>query len=199
MSSERFQSGDSENARAEQISHPPKATVYCHGTPMFRSRAARDLGCLLDVDPDVQAWECQPLELQVGNRHHAPDFLVTYIGGIQWLLDACDGQGDRAVTEAALQEGYRHRFVPREERESGFRLRNARDLLRYGHYRCPLGDRIRIIATLDEVGSFSVAEALGLFREVSPMAGLASLILQRMLAIELDEALINPDTIVRRF
>lgn len=92
MSSERFEPSGSENARAEQISHPPKATVYCHGTPMFRSRAARDIGCLLDVDPDVQAWECQRLELRVGNRHHAPDFLVTYIGGVQWLLDASDEQ-----------------------------------------------------------------------------------------------------------
>jgi len=199
MSSERFETGASDDARAEQIIHRPRATVYCRGTPIFRSRAARDLGCLLDVDPDVEAWECQPRELRIGNRRHAPDFLVTYVGGVKWLLDASEEQGDPAVTEASLREGYRHRFIAREERESGFRLRNARDLLRYGNYRCPLGDRIRVIATLDEVGSFSVAEALGLFREVSPMAGLASLILQRILAIELDEALINPDTTVRRF
>ncbi len=138
------------------------------------------------------------MRLRVNDRWHAPDFLITYLGGVKWLVDASEEEGDPAVTEAAIREGHRHRFIPREERESGFRLRNARDLLRYGNYRCPLGDRIRIIATLDEVGSLSVAEALGLFREVAPMAGLASLILQRMLAIELDDALITPDTIVRR-
>jgi hypothetical protein len=88
--------------------------------------------------------------------------------------------------------------VGREERDAGYRLRNARDLLRYGNFRCPLGDRIRVMAALDEVGSFTVAEGLGLFRECSPMAGLASLVLQRILTLELDDALISPDTLVRR-
>jgi hypothetical protein len=129
---------------------------------------------------------------------HKPDFLVTYVSGARWLLDACDTDGDPDVTDAAASRGLNHRYVGREEREAGYRLRNARDLLRYGNFRCPLGDRIRVMAALDEVGSFTVAEGLGLFREGSPMAGLASLVLQRFLFIELDDALISPDTIVRR-
>ena len=74
----------------------------------------------------------------------------------------------------------------------------AINILRYGNYQCPLGDRIRVMATIEEVGSFTVAEGLSLFREISPMAGLASLILQRLIVVDLDDALIGPDTVVRR-
>ncbi len=198
MSLERLHKVGSEAARVEYISHPPKATIFCVGNPAFRSRKARDLGCLLDVDADVESWQCQPIELAIGDSLHVPDFLVTYVGGARCLLDASDADGDPDVTEAAALHGFSHRYVSREEREAGYRLRNARDLLRYGNFRCPLGDRIRVMAALDEVGSFTVAEGLGLFREGSPMAGLASLVLQRLLSMELDDALISPDTIVRR-
>jgi hypothetical protein len=44
----------------------------------------------------------------------------------------------------------------------------------------------------------TVTEALSAFREGRPMACLAALILQGFLEIELDEALIGPDTVVRR-
>ncbi len=178
-------------------SFAPKATINCIGVPLFRSRAARDLGCLLDVDPDVESWECLPLELHLDDFRHKPDFLVSYTAGPQRLVDASEG-GDPWLAAAAAQAGYAYRCVGREEREQGWRLRNARDLLRYGAYKCPLGDRIRVIAALDEVGSFSVAEGLSLFREIAPVAGLAALILQRIVSIELDEALIGPDTVVRR-
>lgn len=198
MSSERFNQSGGEAVRVEYITHPPKATIYCIGTPTFRSRPARDLGCLLDVDPDVESWECQPLELAIGDARHTPDFLVTYVGGARWLLDASDWDGRSDITDAAALRGFKHRHVGREERDGGYRLRNARDLLRYGNFRCPLGDRIRVMAALDEVGSFTVAEGLELFRESSPMAGLASLVLQRILSLELDDALISPDTLVRR-
>ncbi|MCV9961948.1 hypothetical protein OIU34_08540 [Pararhizobium sp. BT-229] len=39
------------------------------------------------------------------------------------------------------------------ELEGSFRLRNAKDLLRCGFYRPPLGDRIRLLAAMDEMGS----------------------------------------------
>ncbi|MGV1785837.1 MULTISPECIES: hypothetical protein [Agrobacterium] len=198
MSSERFHQRGGEAVRVEYTAHPPKATIFCRGTAAFRSRLARDLACLLDVDSEVEGWECQPFELAVGDTLHTPDFLVTYVGGARWLLDASDAGGDPDVTDAATSRGFNHRYVARDKIETGYRLRNARDLLRYGSFRCPLGDRIRVMAALDEVGSFTVAEGLGLFREGPPMAGLASLVLQRILSLELDDALISPDTLVRR-
>jgi hypothetical protein len=179
------------------VSFCPKATINCIGAPSFRSKAARDLACLLDVDPEVESWVCLPLELSLEDFRHTPDFLVSYVTGQQRLLDACDA-ADARVPTAAAGSGYTYQFVGREEREHGWRLRNARDLLRYGNHKCPLGDRIRVIAALDEVGSFSIAEGLSLFREITPVAGLAVLVLQRMVSMDLDEALIGPETIVRR-
>jgi hypothetical protein len=112
-------------------------------------------------------------------------------------MDASD-HANGVIEEAAAAAGLAYEVVNREQRERGWRLRNARDLLRYGNYRCPLGDRIRVMAALDEAGSFSIAEGLSLFREIAPMAGLASLTLQRIVSLELDEALIGPETCVRR-
>lgn len=48
-------------------------------------------------------------------------------------------------------------------------LANAKDLLRYGSYRCPPGDRVRTPATLDKIRSLTVAEALSAFRECGPI------------------------------
>ncbi|OHZ35998.1 hypothetical protein BBL07_15890 [Agrobacterium vitis] len=179
------------------VPFPPKATIKCVGSPAFRTRGARDLACLLDVDPDVEKWQCLPSELRCGEAAHVPDFLVTYVTGRRSILDAAEN-GEAWIGNAADEAGYSHEFIPRRQRESGWRLRNARDLLRYGNHVCPLGDRIRVLATLDEVGSFSFAEGLTLFREIPPVAGLATLVLQTILSVDLDEALIGPDTIVRR-
>lgn len=173
----------------------PKATIFCEGEALFRTRAARNLGCLLDLDPDVESWRCLAVQLPLGDQGYLPDVLVKYRGGRHRLLDATD-LTDPMITIAAGALGYEHRFVSPSDLD-GFRLRNAVDLLRYGNYQTPLGDRIRILATLDEYGSIRLADALTLFREVLPMAGLASLVLRRVLSIELDEALIGPDTLVR--
>ncbi|WP_245512731.1 hypothetical protein [Rhizobium sp. BK376] len=184
-------------ARVNNVFFSPKATVRCAGEPIFRSRAARDLGCLLDVDPQIETWECLPLKLRLRDAGHIPDFLARYFTGEVRLVDACELTGDPEIAAAAARMGLVHQFVSRPEREAGWRLRNARDLLRYGNFRCPLGDRIRVMSALDEFGSFTVAEGLTLFREAPPMAGLASLILQRILTVDLDDELINPDSTVR--
>ncbi|UHS61277.1 hypothetical protein HRR99_07000 [Agrobacterium vaccinii] len=176
----------------------PKATIKCEGAPAFRNKEARDLACLLDVDPDVKAWRCLPLELCHHDLIHAPDFLVTYCSGAQRLLDAVDMHPIPWIQAASEEEGFEYGVMTRADREEGARLRNARDLLRYGNYQCPLGDRIRVIATIDEVGSFTVAEGLSLFREIAPVPGMATLILQQFISVDLDEALIGPDTVVRR-
>lgn len=48
------------------------------------------------------------------------------------------------------------------------------------------------------MGSLAVAEALSALREGRPMARLAALILHRFIEIDLDEAMIGPETAVRR-
>ena len=94
--------------------------------------------------------------------------------------------------------GHRYRPVAMIDFADSFRLRNAKDLLRYGFYRPPLGDRIRLLAGIEEMGSLTIAECLSAIREGRPMPTLASLILQRFLEVDLDDELLNPETQVRR-
>ncbi|MBY5646356.1 hypothetical protein HFO46_33530 [Rhizobium leguminosarum] len=177
----------------------PGATVRCSGTPMFRSQLARDLGCLLDVDRRVVAWLCLPRQVEAGIGPHIFDFLVDYDDGASVYLDAVDEEGSPDITEAAAIAGLQHRFEFRDRIEEGFRLLNARDLLRYARWRTPLNDRIRMLAALDDAGSLQVSECLGIFREVAPMTAIAWMALHRLIELDLDECMIGPETLVRRY
>jgi hypothetical protein len=178
----------------------PLATIKCAGSPIFRSQDARDFACLLDVDPDVSSWACVGIELSCGIATYLTDFVVTGADGRTFMIDVAHDLPSLPdwIELAAERAGHGYRPVAMSEFADSFRLRNAKDLLRYGFYRCPLGDRIRLLAALDEMGSLTVAESLAVFREGRPMACLAALILQGFLEIELDDALIGPDTAARR-
>lgn len=180
----------------------PYGTIRCSSPSYFRNQISRDLGCLLDVDDDVLGWCCRPYGMddvidQIGWRGPPPDFMVTYCGGRDVYLTAVEGEGDPELTEAAACSNLWHRYVATSEIHAGHRLSNARDLLRYANYRCPLGDRMRIMSALEQEGSASVAECMNAFREINPMAGLSSLILHRFVTIDLDAELIAPHTVVK--
>ncbi|MDH6273731.1 hypothetical protein M2311_003821 [Rhizobium leguminosarum] len=177
----------------------PRGTVRCSADAMFRSRSARDLGCILDVDPHVIAWLCLPLEFATEIGPHVPDFLVDYEDGTRIYLDAVEGDERPEIREGAALAGFRYRGVPRKEIEVGNRLANARDLLRYAHCRTPLNDRIRMLSALEEAGSLTVAECLNVFREVQPMTGVSWMVLHRLIAVDLEETMIGPETVIRRF
>ncbi|MGO7334457.1 hypothetical protein [Rhizobium leguminosarum] len=178
----------------------PRGTVRCSADTMFRSRSARDLGCILDVDPNVVAWLCLPMEFETEVGPHVPDFLVDYEDGTRILVDVVEDDGELPeLKEGAALAGFRYRGIHRSEIESGYRLANARDMLRYANTRTPLNDRIRMLSVLDEVGSLTVAESLNVFREVQPMTGVSWMALHRLITVELDEAMIGPETIIRRF
>lgn len=177
----------------------PAATVRCEGSKTFRSQAVRDVACLLDVGSSVISWRCMP-ELLSATGHFA-DLQVFHDDGHVELIDAFDKDVvlEMAILEdAAKRSGATYRMVTREEVYGGFRLRNAKDLLRYGNYNVPLGDRLRLLAALDEQGSLTVADSLKAFQETRPVAGLAVLILQRYLDVALDDAPLGPETTVRR-
>ncbi|WP_261336597.1 hypothetical protein [Rhizobium leguminosarum] len=183
----------------------PFGTVRCSNPSYFRSQLSRDLGCLLDVDDDVVAWSCRPYGMEAALRDiewegPPPDFMATYSNGREVYIHVAEDRVDPEVTEAAACRQLWHRFVQASEiNAASHRLQNARDLLRYANYRTPLGDRIRLLAALEQEGSASVAECLSVFREIAPMAGLSSLILNRFVAVDLDAGLISPDTVVRAF
>ncbi|MBB3967234.1 hypothetical protein [Rhizobium metallidurans] len=178
----------------------PLATVKCVGHPVFRSQDARDFACLLDVDPDVARWTCDGVELSYGGETYCVDFVVTGKDDRTFMVAVADGlpRPPEWIELAVGRLGHAYRPVAMNDFVDSNRLANAKDLLRYGFYRCPLGDRVRILAALDEMGSLTVAEALSAFREGRPMACLAALILQGFLEVDLDDALIGPETSVRR-
>ncbi|WP_246727731.1 hypothetical protein [Chelativorans sp. Marseille-P2723] len=187
-------------AEAAQRTFHPYGTVRCLGDPLFRNQAARNLGCLLDVDREVISWTCLPLALENGNDVHIPDFLVEKDHGLV-VMDVKQAKARTPppwIAHEVAARGYRYASLGADEVSSGYRLRNAVDLLRYSRWHCPLGDRIRLLAALGEHGTLSVADCFPAFQETRPIAGLSSLILNRFVEVDLDEALIGPETSVRR-
>lgn len=190
----------------EQSASPAAATqlpyalpvLKCEGIPFFRSRAARDLGCILDLEPSIQSWQTRPVVSE--SDVHPPDFKARDIGGVIWLFDAPDHPQARDQRRARLAEsaGFRHRVFDRAEIYGGFRLRNARDLLRYANFTPTLSERLRVLSVLDEQGSLRMAECLQVVGGRDPVAAVASLTLHGHLEMELDEALIGPETMVKR-
>ena len=80
------------------------------------------------------------------------------------------------------------------------RLDNARELLRYARWRPTLGDRVRLLAFLDQEGSLCLADCMTAIRAGrDPIGTIAALALRRFVEIELDEAPIGPETRVSRF
>jgi hypothetical protein len=159
------------------------------------------LACILELNPSVVSWIAAAPPLQIGENEHVPDFDMLDTDGVRWLLDAPDRALVASVTTveaAALAARYRYRLVTKDEVYDGFRLRNARDLLRYCGHNVPLGDRVRMLAALEENGSLPLSDCLSIVRETQPVPAVASLVLQGLLEVELDDALIGPETQVRR-
>ncbi|RVL64707.1 hypothetical protein [Sinorhizobium meliloti] len=180
--------------------YTPLAIIKCDGHALFRSQQARDFACLLDLDPDVARWSTVPPLLRNGDDEYRLDFLVLTVDGRSFLIDVGQEEPSPPIWLSIVIESMGHRYCPvaMVDFADSFRLRNAKDLLRYGFYRAPLGDRIRLLAGLEEMGSLTIAECLSAIREGRPMPTLASLILQGFLEVDLDDALISPETQVRR-
>ncbi|MGO4172478.1 hypothetical protein [Bosea sp. TAF32] len=187
---------------ASSHSFSPRGTVRCVGQPLFRSQTARDLGCLLDVDPSVVSWSCLPLVLEHEGQRHVPDFSVTRANGTTLADVGEDGAihlPDWAAG-AARKAGHQYEYRRVTELREGFRFENAHDLLRYARFRAPLGDRIRLLTLIDDQGPLPLAHCMQAVRCGSDaIAVIASLVLRRFLDIDLDEARIGPDTRVSRF
>lgn len=182
---------------------PPYSTLKCLGEPLFRDKHSRQYACLLDLDPEVITWKCMPQAIVNDSNSVRPqwwhvDFAVetsdeallvniwqTAKGGPGWL----SGVADRM--------GYRLQHVSMLDLDP-VRLQNAVDLMRYVGCEVPLGDRVRILAALDEAGTLTLAETLSVMRESRPMHSVASLILSGVLEVDLSEALLGPDSVVRR-
>ncbi|WP_246704943.1 hypothetical protein [Rhizobium sp. SG570] len=175
----------------------PLSTVRCVGPVLFRDQLARDIACLLDVDDDVLSWSCRSLTLSHDGQIYKPDFVVERAHQ-RFVIDGVRDDGTPDWTQSkAIDAGFPYEAIAASALPR-IRLKNAKDLLRYARYEAPLSDRIRLLAALDECSRLTLAEALIVFREIKPVAGLASMVLHRFIEMDLDERLIGPETIVRR-
>lgn len=181
---------------ASVLSSPQIRFVRCVGPVVLRSQLARDIACLQDVDTAVSAWSCRSVTLRRGYDTHKPDLVVERENDILVIDVIARNPPLDWVSDAAKDEGYVYSVMSRGDVDP-INLRNARDLLRYSGTTVSLEDRIRLLAGLDEHGSLTVAECINAFRETRPIAGLASLILERFVEVDLD-TLIGPETRVRR-
>lgn len=190
----------STRASASRSFYHSGGSVRCMGASWFRTPQAQDYGCLLDVDPIVLSWSCLPFAMADDSKLHVADFLVRRSDG-DFLIDVVLSTATELPSRwarAADARGYIYEAVPADDlHKQSVRLANAKDLLTYARWRTPLGDRLRLLSVLDEHGSMTVAECLAVFREIPPMAGLASMILHRFLEVDLDDELIHADTTVR--
>jgi hypothetical protein len=163
---------------------------------------ARDLACILDLDRETRSWCTPGPVLDVRDGGHIPEFKVTDQHGEIAFLDitAPLPSSDQADVEAASRAlGASYRLMRREEvYDGGFRLPNARDLLKYAKVTVTLADRVRLLGLLDQEGSLPMSDCLGAIRNSEPVAAIASMILHSFVDVELDEAILGPETMVRR-
>ncbi|MCQ1833352.1 hypothetical protein [Neorhizobium galegae] len=190
------QSRQAEASSHSQIVHPLH-TVYCIGMPKFRNQVARDAACLLDVDEGVESWSCQPRSFSDGTVVHLPDFIVTRNDGDTYAVDIA---GQRSIpswiARAAELEGFRYQ-VWAEADFPPIRLRNAKDLLRYARVQISLADRLILLTALKEAGSLRLSEAITMASGTKAVPIISSMILQRLITIDLDAELIGPDSVIR--
>ncbi|WCA70768.1 hypothetical protein G6L97_15310 [Agrobacterium tumefaciens] len=142
-----------------------------------------------------------PVSLECGDVAHVPDFGIVNNDGGRMLIDSPDrvlALDVDGIVAAALKTGWRYHRLFADEVYEGPRLQNAKDLLSYGGHGLALGDRLRVLATLNDHGNLTVAECLTIFTETKPIAGLAQMILRGFVEVDLDTELLGPETMVRR-
>lgn len=186
------------HSEAARLFFEPKETVRCAGRPMFRTKSARDAGCLADVDPEVVRWSCLPFSIGNVGRLHVPDLALVAADGSIELLDVAEG-GEVPpawAADEATRLGLRYRVLASETLR-GHRLDNARELLRYSGWRVPLDTRVRLVAALEDQGSLTVRDCMEVLGARDAIAVIAALTLRRFVHLDIDEAPIGPDTRVQ--
>ncbi len=176
----------------------PRNTVYCVGPAIFRSQSARDAACLLDLDESVEQWSCQSRTFGTGIETYIPDFVVERAGGTH-VVDIVGGQAIPNWIKSAVEaEGFRYQIWSRADFPL-VRLKNSKDLLRYARFETSLVDRLVLLTALAEAGSLRLSEAMTMALGARAIPVIASMVLHRQLSIDLDDELIGPDTIIRRW
>jgi hypothetical protein len=165
--------------------------LRCRGEAWLRYALSMDVARLLDIDPAVDHWQCQvPL---VGIEGVA-DFVTDGPGGQEHLLL---DSGDRVLPDRqSLPSGTR---IVAAGDVDPVRLENAKLILPFARWRVSLDDRVRLLALLDEEGTVTLADCLGIMRNTSrPVAAVASLALAHIIDMDLDEPIGARTRVIRR-
>lgn len=170
----------------------------CIGQFAARDQLARDVACLLDFEDAVSSWTYRSLQFHHGCDRYSADFVAERQSDVLVI----DAVGQRRpppwVAEVVIREGFTYRTMSRGDIDP-IRLKNCRDLLQCSGGEVSLGDRVRLLSVLDEQSSLTLAESLTVFLETKPIRGLANMVVTRLIEIDLDTALIGPETVVRRY
>ena len=181
----------------------PHVTLKCLGQPLFRSQQARDYACMLDLDREVTSWKCLATAIvndsdAIRPRYWPLDFFVeTESEAFLVTVEPKPKPTPTWVLKVAERTGNRLKNLSLRDLDPVF-LKNAKDLMRYAGSEVPLGDRVRVLAALEEYGTLTLAEGLSVIRESRPMHSIAALILSGTLDVDLSEALLGPDSVLRR-
>lgn len=197
--------------RAERLtaagaaSPSPRATPFgssgnyrplrCRGEVAFASALAADMARMLDIDPAVDHWRCR-VPLGTAGNGHVADLASFGSRGEEFLLMAPDGlmPGDGACGSLPPNA----RFIGPDDIDV-VRLENAKAILPFARWRVSLDDRVRLLAVLEDEGSVTLADCLGIMRNTSrPVASVASLALARIVDLDLDEPIGARTRVIRR-
>lgn len=177
-----------EMPRGEGCAYLP---LRCQGEANFTTALAADVARLLDVDPAVSHWRCQ---VPVAWCDTHADFATYGDRGLEYLFVG----GCRAAVGAATAFPPAARFVSKGDVDP-IRLENARLILPLARWRVAIDDRVRLLAVLDEEGSVTLADCLGILRHTSrPIAAVAALALARVVDMDLDEPIGSRTRVIRR-
>lgn len=189
---------------------PPENVANCRGQPRFRSQLSRDLGCLLDADPDVSWWQCLAGTVTLNDgrgssRLHVPDFYVCRIDGTHSLVDAVAGKPSPSrnfwipTTAPSYDENLDYQVISEAMILCEPKLSNIKDLL--GSLTKPgsLKDRIALLVFLEAFGPARIIDCIRhLDLSGNEIGAIATLYFQSRIEIDLEDGLIGPETFIRR-
>ncbi|WP_245455350.1 hypothetical protein [Sinorhizobium fredii] len=170
----------------------------CIGHFTARDPLARDVACLLDFEDAVSSWNCRSLQFHHGFDTYSPDFVAERSHDVVVIDVVGQRRPPPWISEAVTSEGFTYRTMSRGDIDP-IRLKNCKDLLQCSGGDVRLGDRVRLLSALDQQSSLTLAETLTVFQETKPIRGLANMVIARFIEIDLDTALIGPETVVRRY
>lgn len=178
----------------------------------YESTIERDEMTLVDFDPDVQAFEEQPLVILYQHNHktvtYTPDLLVQTLEKCilveckpATLVETEDNQRKfREARKWCEQHNFEFEVVTDEQVRAGYRLSNVKRLTQYARHVITPQIKSRIYSVLRAVGRPVPIAALGneIFpdKPISVMSSILHLAYHHQVAIDLDKEKISDASLI---